>query len=196
MLRITVVTAAIGCSLLVACPAAGAASLLKNGSFEKPVVSAGGFLDFPSGSTGIPHWLTIGPADVAVVSGTFQQGCCRFPARKGKQWLDLTGRNSDTTDGVEQTVPTVAGGAYTLSFAVGNVIDPTGLFGSTSTVHVLLDGAPLATATNAAGGTTMSWQGFTVHLTAPTSSTTIAFVNGDGPTDNANGLDLVKLVAG
>ena len=50
-------------------PAAQAGNLIRNGSFEKPVVPAGGFLPIPTGSSAIPHWLVIGPSDVDPVSG-------------------------------------------------------------------------------------------------------------------------------
>jgi hypothetical protein len=191
----TTTLAVLAAVLGAAAPAARAANLVKNGSFEKPAIPAHSWVPFATGSTAIPHWRVIGPHDVAVVNA-FAQGCCSFPAAKGSQFLDLTGSGGNSMAGIQQTVATVAGTSYTLSFAVGNVVDPTGAFGTTSKVQVLLNGSPLTTVTNGLGGTTLHWQTFSVRFRAATASTTLAFVNQDPATDNVNGLDTVKLVAG
>ena len=192
-MRTTPATVAVLAAVLGAgAPAAQAANLIENGSFEKPVVTPGTYLRVFSGSTAIPHWRAMGSGDVAVVSGQFAQGCCTFPARKGHQFLDLTGGGSNAAAGVQQTVPTTPGGRYTLTFGLGNVVDPSGVFGTKSTVKVLLNGSPLSTDTATGGATVLFWTTFTIHLTAPTASTTIAFVNGDGPADNVDAIDTVK----
>jgi hypothetical protein len=48
--------------------------------------------------------------------------------------------NLITNGGVQQTVATVAGTQYNLSFWVGNTYAPGGVYGTTSTVDVLLGG--------------------------------------------------------
>jgi hypothetical protein len=177
-------------------PGAHAANLIKNGSFEKPVVSAGSYELFGQG-TKFGGWTVVGAAgNVAVVSNTFVQDGFTFPAAGGVQWVDLTG-NSNTPTGIQQTVATAAGTAYTLSFYVGNVNDPGGIFGVASTVNVYVNGTFVFTATNSrgAGQTKMVWQKFSTTITANTASTTIAFINGDPSNDTANGIDLVSLVA-
>ena len=78
--------------------------------------------------------------DVGVVSQTFAQNGFTFPSKSGAQWLDLTG-TSQTATGVAQTVTTEPHTPYTISFAVGNVVNPGGIFGTTSTVDVLVDGS-------------------------------------------------------
>jgi hypothetical protein len=168
------------------------ANLIENGSFETPAVPKGSFLLYGSGSTGITGWTVDGP-QVGVVSGTFVQGCCSFPAQDGAQWLDLTGLSANSAEGVEQTVATTAGTSYDLSFWVGNVIDPSGVFGNSSSVKVFINGTLLDTVTNSGGSTTLTWEQFTEHFKASGSSTTIAFINNDPRSDNSNGLDNVGL---
>ncbi len=176
------------------------ANLITNGSFETPVVTTGSFTTFASGSTGITGWTVVGASGgVAIVSGTFAQECCTFPAEDGAQWLDLTGLSTNSAEGVQQVVATTAGTQYTLSFWVGNIFDPNGIFGTTSTVKVLvggIGGTLIDTATNSSTTTgTQSWEQFTTSFTATSSSTTLDFINGDPSSDNSNGLDNVSLNA-
>jgi hypothetical protein len=178
-----------------------AASLINNGSFEttSPSVAVGGFVNFLSGSAGITGWTVVGTAgtEVSVVNTTYASECCTFPAEDGSNWLDLTGdgTNSDT-EGIEQTVATTAGHAYTLSFYVGNVFDPSGIFGTTSTADVSENGTSLGAFENRCTTCTtqLTWQLFTTTFTATAASTTLEFLNGDPGTDNSNGLDNISLV--
>jgi MYXO-CTERM domain-containing protein len=173
------------------------ADLITNGSFESPTVPVGGFTNFGTGSTGITGWTVVGP-EVSVVSGSFTQNGISFPAEDVNQWVDLTGFNANSVEGVEQTVNTSPGTIYTLSFWVGNVNNPGGIFGTTSTVNVRLgstSGTLLGSFVN--NSTTMGtqvWQQFTTQFTASGTSTTLLFLNGDPSTDNSNGLDNVSLV--
>jgi hypothetical protein len=186
---------------LLACFVPAEASLITNGSFESPVVPVGGFTDFASGSILIPGWTVVGAAGgVSIISGAFSQECCTFPAEDGSQWLDLTGDDTNSTEGVEQTVATTVGTQYALSFWVGNIFDPGGIFGTTSTVNVRLGGLGgtlLGAFTNASTTTgTQVWKQFTISFTATGSSTTLDFLNADPPSDNSNGLDNVLLTPG
>jgi len=174
------------------------ANLINNGSFEAPLVPVGSFENFGSGSTGITGWTIVGP-EASIVSGSFSQECCTFPAEDGVQWLDLTGDGTNSVEGVEQTIATNPGTTYDLSFWVGNTFDPFGIFGTTSTVKVRLggiSGSLIDTATNSSTTPgTLVWQQFTTSFTATGSSTTLDFLNGDPSTDNSNGLDNVVLTA-
>lgn len=170
------------------------ANLLGNGSFEKPVVPSGGLQSFNTG-TSFPGWKVVGaPGNVAVVSGAFARDGFLFPSRCGKQWLDLTG-NTNTATGVAHRLATSKGSQHVLTFFVGNLVDPNNVYGTSSTVNVLLKGTLILTATNSSGGggNTMVWQKFTTGFTAPSSSVTITFLNGDPPNDALNGLDCVHL---
>jgi hypothetical protein len=99
------------------------ANLLTNGSFESPIVPAGGGLIYPVGSNGISGWTVVGLSgfEVEVFSGSVTISPFTFPAQDGNQWLDLTGAHSNNIEGVSQSVSTVAGKTYTLTFWVGNV---------------------------------------------------------------------------
>ncbi len=168
-------------------------NLLTNGSFEQPLVSSSSYAAVSTGAT-IAGWRVVGAhGSVGVVGTQFAQNGIRFVAKAGDQWLDLTGSSNSRT-GVAQTVKTTPGASYELSFAVGNVIDPGGLFGRDSTVDVLIDGNRLLAARNGGGGRTQSWKSFTVPVQATSASTTIEFLNQDPGDDNSNGLDAVALV--
>jgi hypothetical protein len=176
------------------------ANSITNGSFESPVVPVGGFDNFASGSTGITGWTVVGAAGgVSIVSGSFSQSGISFPAEDGAQWLDLTGDGTNSNEGVQQTFATISGTQYTVSFWVGNVNNPGGIFGTTSTVDVLLGGASgttLLVATNANTTTgTQTWDEFSTTFTATGSTSTLDFINGDPSSDNSNGLDNISVNA-
>ena len=169
-------------------------NIVTNGGFELPVVATGSYQEFSVGQH-FAGWRVVGAAgNVAVISGAFQQSGFTFSAKAGKQWLDLTGV-SNTSTGVAQTVRTVRGSSYRLTFSVGNIYDPGGIFGVTSTVEVLVNGAKVLTATNARhGGKVQVWENFGLTVRAKSSSTTVEFLNGDTPSDTSNGLDAVAMV--
>lgn len=170
-------------------------NLIKNSGFETPIVPNGGFLLFYKGQT-FSNWTVVGATgNVGPCSGTYRARGFSFPAHTGKQWLDLTGI-SNTATGIAQTVNTTPGAQYTLSFWVGNVVDPSKYWGVTSTVDVLVNGTQTFSATNSlgTGQSKLVWEKFTTTVTATSSATTIAFMNHDPRTDNSNGLDDVSLM--
>jgi hypothetical protein len=116
-----------------------AADLIVNGGFEEPVVRNGGYVLFSPGQQ-FPGWQVIGAqGNVAPISGQYLDSGIRFPAREGNQWLDMTGGSNSAT-AVQQTVRTQPGTIYHLAFSVGNIYQPGGSFGTTSSVEVLVDG--------------------------------------------------------
>jgi hypothetical protein len=195
---ITVKTLVAVCALSVVAGVARG-NLVTNPSFETPVVPVAGFTNFFTGSTLITGWTVVGP-EVSIVNGSFVSLGELFPAKDGVQWLDLTGDVSNAVEGVEQTVTTIPGTTYTLSFYVGNVFQPGGAYGTTSTVNVRLGGIGgtlLGSFTNSSTTPgTQIWQPFSTSFTAAGSSTTLDFINGDSVFDNTNGLDLVDLEVG
>jgi hypothetical protein len=169
-------------------------SLITNGSFESPTDPAAGYELFGLGAD-VAGWKVMGATgDVDTLNNTYTRGGFTFPAEDCAQTIELTGI-FHTATGVSQSVQTTPGRSYDLSFWVGNIVDPAGTFGTTSTVDVLVDGAQVMAAVNSggAGTKTLSWQQFSVTFAAQSTSTTIAFVNGDPPTDNSNVLDNVVL---
>jgi hypothetical protein len=174
----------------------GVQAQVVNGSFETPAVTPGTFTLFSAGGSGFSGWGVVGPSgtNVAIVSGTFAQNGVTFEAQAGNQWLDLTGDNSNSSEGVSQTVATTAGHLYEVTFYVGNTTGG-GIFGSSSTVRLSVNGVAALSAVNSmVNATGLSWQQFTYDFTAGGASTTLAFVNGDPASDNSNGLDNVALV--
>ncbi len=73
------------------------------------------------------------------------------------------------------------------------MVDPSGAFGTTSTVEVDINGAFGGLFTNSGGSTTETWEQFFFAFVATDLSTTIAFINQDALSDNNNGLDNVSL---
>jgi hypothetical protein len=183
---------------MFACFVPAQANLITNGSFEAPLAPAGSSTSFASGSTGITGWIVVGP-EASPVSHTFAAECCTFPAGEGNQWLDLTGDAVNAVEGVQQTVTTSPGTQYLLTFLVGNIFDPGGAFGTTSTVDVRLGGIAgtlLGAFTNSSTTAgTQVWQQFSTSFTATGSSATLDFINADPSTDNSNGLDNIILIA-
>ena len=177
------------------------ANLITNGSFETttPAVAAGTFGLFTPGSTGVTGWTVVGAAgtNIGVVNTTFTQSGISFVAEDGSNWVDLTGLSSNNdTEGLQQTIATIVGDAYTLSFWVGNVDSPSTGFGVTSTVDVSANAASLGAFTNSCTTctTTQGWQMFSRTFTATSASTVLTFLNGDPANDNTNGLDNVSLL--
>lgn len=168
-----------------------ATNLIKNASFETPLVPVGGYTLFALGKKFV-DWTVGTPGNVGIASGSYRYGVFTWPAQSGKQWLDLTGV-SNTPTGIAQTATTTPGHTYTLSFYVGNIYDPRGDWGMSSTVNVRVNGKQVLKATNSTGKglNKQVWQKFTTKITA--TSTIISFINGDPRTDNSCGLDAITL---
>jgi hypothetical protein len=181
-----------------------------NGDFETPVVPSANFTLFGTGSTSIPGWTVVGATggNVAIVSGAFTEAegstTFIFPAQNGSQSLDLTGLTNILNEGVSQSFDTIAGHQYSVSFWVGNLNDPGGGFGTTSTVIVQANGSTIDTATNSSSNPfvrcgvemscqTLLYEQFTTTFTASSALTMLAFLNGDPSTDNSNALDNITI---
>jgi hapalindole biogenesis HpiC1 cyclase-like protein len=160
-------------------------------TFRRPTVGSRA----PTGQS-FTGWTVVGATGVvSVVSGTFQSQGFTFNAKVGAQWIDLTGPGSKTATGVAQSIATTPGTSYQLSLWVGNVNDPGGIFGVSSTVKVRVNGVLKLTAVNSLHPTNhkQAWKEFTLTIKASSSHTKISFINGDPGTDDSNGLDAVHL---
>jgi hypothetical protein len=170
-------------------------SLLANCSFEQPVLTPGSYAVDPVG-TNVGGWLVVGSrGDVTPCSTSLAERGYTLTSQDGAQAMDVTG-TSNTATGVAQTVSTAPGTTYSLSFWVGNLVDPGGPFGTTSTVQVQINGIPVIRAKNSggAGSMTLSWEQFGFSFTATSNTTTISFINLDPPGDTSNFIDNVLLV--
>jgi len=175
--------------------ASATTNLIKNGGFEVPAVPAGGFKLFSTGRS-FTGWRVVGArGNVGVVSGRYRGDGITFNAESGAQWMDLTGFESNTPTGVAESVSTTRGHEYHLTFWVGNVYDPGGIFGVSSTVKVYVNGVRKLTATNSLhpANHKQAWKEFALTIKATSGRITISFINGDPRTDNSNGLDAVRL---
>ena len=182
--------AAAGVGLLSACAGAQAANLIQNGSFESPIVGAGGYAIVGAGNS-FTGWDVVGVGNVAPISGTFSGFGATLNAQDGAQWIDMTGATT-TGAGIQQSVSTAPGQVYRLSFWVGNIASG----GSTSKIDVKVDGATLFSATNSTlTPGAFVWERFSTTFTATGSTTTLAFFNGDPSGDDNNGLDNISLAA-
>jgi len=183
-------------SAIASAPAVAGGNLIKNGSFESPTVPDGGGLFFSPGQS-FKDWQVIGDSkgNVGVDSGNDVYCDHDFPAKKGIQWLDLTGNTDNgAATGVQQSIKTTPGSTYLLSLYVGNVTDQGGLCGISSTVNVLIDGVAFKSFTNSrGGGIDQKWKRFSAQFVAANATTTIAFINGDPDGDADNGLDAVSV---
>jgi hypothetical protein len=180
--------------ITVSAPARG--GMITNGSFEDPVVAAGGYTNYLAGSTDITGWTVVG-VDSAVTSGTFMQSGITFEAEDGKQWIDLAGvtSNSDSS-GVTQEVSTNVGQKYQLSFYVGATTDHN--FFYPSTVDLSIDGGTRTSYTNdvtPVPTTSLDWKQFTVDFTAKGATTKITFYNGSASNNYVTALDNVSLTS-
>lgn len=180
-MRMLFVSIASTASLLVGIGLASAQTIT-NGGFETPAPPAGGFTLYNPGAN-IGGFTVFGNAgsNVAVISNTFSDNTGTNNARSGNAFLDLTGSvDTDQLQGVSQTISTMLGQAYTLSFYVGHRTDdgaPTVLGVSTTGAN----GAYTNFTNSNQGGTpgvgSIAYQMFSLTFVASGTSTDLAFRN-------------------
>jgi len=169
-------------------------NLLRNPSFESPLVPSGASATFPLGSN-VDGWTVVGaPGNVAVVSGASTVNGFHLQADTGAQWLNLAGTSSTAT-GVEQTVPTMPGTLYDFSIAIGSVFNPGGSLGTSSSVNVFVNGV-FQSGGQIFGSSlgvpnAIGWGGIGFRMAATTDAVTLRIVNGDSPSDTLSGIDTV-----
>lgn len=202
-MRFFVIAKAVFAATLFA-TSASAAIVFQNG-FESPVVNhtgpsgtSGGYDNYGTGAA-IGPWTVVGPAGrtdaVSVVTTNFSQNGINFPAQSGNQWADLAGQNANGAEGVEVTLPGLLNQAYTVSFWVGNVVDPNGVFGTSTTVNLLVNGVQVFAAINQDGArqATQVWRQYTYQGIGTSNLTSFTFLSGDPNNDNSTGLDSVEI---
>jgi hypothetical protein len=173
------------CLICLTGPAA-AASLFVNGSFESSTTVTG-YAELGNGSTFITGWTT-------VLSGVEYFNAVPFGgAGDGVMVVDLA-NYVYTGGGIEQSVATVAGQAYDVSFLAGNS-KASGRDG-TGIIKVSLNGQFLQDfSTATAAGATMVWAQRSFSFVATGPSTTVRFWNDQNPNGHFADLDGVGIQA-
>lgn len=194
------------------------ANLLVNGSFEAPVVPSSSFCGPYANCEGfvpgdnIGGWWAVGKGGVAatvmVTNGSYTEPdntfgtTLHFTPADGNQAVDLTGEgNQGTTNGIKQTVLTIPGTVYQLSFMVGHQYSKADGYAGPSSVALWIDftggGSALQGfySNNTDTVDDISWQQYFYTFEAISGSTTIAFLNATPVGNNYAGLDDVSLVA-
>lgn len=200
---------------LMAAPSAWA-NLLVNGSFEEPIVPgtsacgpyfncfgfsvgddiAGWTVVGKGGAPGVPVVMSLG-SNYIEPDNSGNNATLHFYPVHGVQALDLTGEgNQGLTNGIKQSVTTIAGNPYQLSFFVGHQFDQAPGYAGPSSVVLYINGIAIETLTNPNDtAENVNWMQFVYDFTAPTNFTTIAFLNGTPLGNNYAGLDNVVLSA-
>jgi hypothetical protein len=165
---------------------AAAASLFVNGSFESSTTVTG-YAELGNGSTFITGWTT-------VLSGVEYFNAVPFGgAGDGVMVVDLA-NYVYTGGGIEQSVATVAGQSYDVSFFAGNS-KSSGRDG-TGIIKVSLNGQFLQDfSTATAAGATMVWAQRSFSFVATGPSTTVRFWNDQNPNGHFADLDGVGIQA-
>ncbi len=183
-------------ALFVGVAPAAAVNLVINGGFESDPAPNGGYIQYPGGSI-FTGWTVTGN-DVIVIDANYSESGLVFNANSGSNSIDLTGAgNTGPADGITQTVATVAGTSYNVSFFVGNA-SPTGGNASSytqpSSVALTLNGGPVSTFTNPTDTPFgINWLKYNFQYIA-TGPTTLAFTNATVG-DNMAGLDDISVEA-
>ena len=188
-------------SLFACAGPAAAANLLADGALEAPATPPGGFTVFNGGDS-IGGWTVVGPqrgGSVQLLSNTYVEPHIAFEAQSGDASMDLSGPGNTGPDaGIFQTVDTVKGQVYDLSFWVGNADgSQNGNYTLPSTVMLQIGDDPAQAFTNS--DTTplaTNWRRFETTFVGIGIPTEIVFRNGTPLGDAEAGLDNVSLTAG
>lgn len=174
---------------------AKAQNLLLNPSFESPTLAPGGLtVNF----TSVGAWTVLG-SSVLHIETTFSEptfGMIAYNAQHGLNAVDLTGRGDVNTTGITQSISTVVGQVYNVSFYVGRAGGTTSL--SAATADFSIDNGATRTSFTNSGLTPgfVNWQQFTTSFMATSAATSISFYNRPGPIVNGYvGLDNVSVTA-
>ncbi|HEX4740598.1 MAG TPA: DUF642 domain-containing protein [Caulobacteraceae bacterium] len=181
-----------GATLLgLSLPGAAQANLLTNGSFEDTtnfVNQGNDTMDLSVGSTLMPGWTVVGSHYVSWIGPTNPFGLTASPSG-GSYFLDLTGYIAGAPySGVSQTITTLPGAHYLLTFDLGSSKFwglPDGLTASAgSASQTFTDTNP--------GANNNYWQSESLAFTATGTSTVVSLVGASGY--NYIGLDDVSVV--
>ena len=166
---------------------AQAGSLVTNGSFETTTNFVGNSDDTmvvnASDTTTMPSWTVVG-GSLAWIGPKNDFG---LSAQNGSYFLDLTGyRDAVPYSGVTQSIATISGDRYLLSFYLGS----SSLYGTPNSITASA-GSASKTFTSTMTGTN-NWELETLAFTATGTSTLLSLIGNSG--DKYIGLDDVSVV--
>jgi hypothetical protein len=198
-----IIPATVLCSACLPCAGAGATALgfFQDGEFLRPHPRSGTMLLIDSGER-YGTWRVVGASgNVAWVNGAYTHHGFNFLAQgsgnapTANAWVNLAGISQSATGIAHAPVQTVRGAAYNLSFWVGNLYDPHGVYGTASTVAVYQNSQFLGKFTNSQGKGSVNetWQYFSTSFVADANFTVVSFINGDPPGDLNCGIDSIDL---
>jgi hypothetical protein len=165
------------------------ANLLTNGSFELgSFVNQGNqTMSLAAGATTMTGWTAVGRSLAWINTGNPWS----LSAQDGNFFLDLTDYNAGAPfGGVTQSIPTVLGQQYTLSFELGSY---TQLWGGPPTSVLVSAAGASQTFTDATITTKSTWTPFSFTFTATSTTTAVTLLGAAGV--NYIGLDNVSLDA-
>jgi len=172
-------------------------NLVANASFEDYALPAGTTTDVSAATAGIylPSWSIVGPENVQLVTSTYASPPYNLSASDGVQWVDLTGMSEGLGKGVSNSITTIAGQQYSLSFDVGTLTDR-----NAATVAVSINGGAAQNFTNLNVNTdySMNWAQESMTFTAASDSTSLSFTGAANPYQTNTtliGLDKVSVTA-
>lgn len=155
-------------------------SLIVNGSFEEPAITAA-FIVLPAGSTTVPGWVVSAPTPTQGVD-LVSRAAGNDYVYDGNQSIDLAG--TPGRGSISQQVPTNPGEVYELRFFLSSNGAP-----MTDGVTVLWNDQEIATYTSPQLG---SWSEFALNVTGIAGTSSLTFRgNVDGNAGTV--LDLVSL---
>jgi hypothetical protein len=171
-------------------------NLIKNGSFEKAASGSspptGNGESLPDGSEAIAGWTVFGGLASDGVAWLANGDSYGVSTRYGSDFLDLTGyHDAKPYFGVEQTIKTVVGQTYDLTFHLG-VDNGSSLYSGPISVTAAA-GATSKDFTFGPQGAGNVWKAFTLAFTATSTRTLISIQGLSG--DQYIGLDAVSVVA-
>jgi choice-of-anchor C domain-containing protein len=150
-------------------------NVASNGSFEFNSAGPVNYVVLSPGSTALPGW-SISGGGVKVMTNSYKTPYA------GTQSIDLNGYGAGV---IEQYVPTVVGGGYTLSFAISNSPN---CVGASRSVQVAYDTRTASTSNTSGGWSTRSYV-----FNATTTSTLIRFTSTSGGVTCGIALDNVAV---
>ena len=164
---------------ILACFVPAQANLLNNGSFELGtfVDDGNGTDSFSAGPTTITGWAAVGTVGTQV-SWILSPNPWGLSAQDGSHFLDLTGyRTGAPFAGVTQTIPTIIGQQYSLSFYLGSY---TQRWGGPPVSILVSAGTTNQTFTVSTTSSASTWTLFSTLFTATSANTPVTLTGAAG----------------